>query len=647
MHDPGGNWANRPDKSLSTIFLPWFPQNTASVSKRLVAVKTLQREFPAIAWKLLLALLPNAHQITLGSHKPIWRKFVPEDYKPHVTNEEYWKQVSEYADLTINMAKNEVTKLSDLIDQLNDLPPLNSKKLLTYLSSEEIIKLPEADRLPLWTKLMNQVSQHRKFAGADWAMQAEKVNIIDEVAKKLEPISPEARYRRLFTEQDNDLFEEKGNWDELFKELEKRRKTAISEIFLAGGTDAIIEFARIVASPYRVGNAFGKVAESDINQIILPKLLETVEKPLAQFVAGFIWSRWHVSGWSWVDKLDKSQWSETQIGQLLVYLPFAKETWKRSTELLQGTESDYWDIANTYQTIGVGGLEYAIDKLLEHGRPNAAISCLARMIHNKEPVDLAQSVKALLAALNSSENINTMDHYNFEVVIKTLQSDPDIDPNDLFSVEWAYLPILDGHHGASPKFLEQQLANNPDFFCKVIRTVYRSKNEDHSTKELTEQEKAIATNAYRLLSEWHTPPGNQRDGFFNIDEFVKWVDEVKKSTMESGHLKVALITLGHVLIYAPTDPDGLWINHSVATVLNAKDADEIRQGFRIELYNSHGVHWVDQIGKQERELAENYRKKADDIEKQGYHRLAVTLRELADSYDREAEYIVSRESINE
>ena len=32
--DPGGRWANRPDRSLNQIFLPWRPQTTATPDER-------------------------------------------------------------------------------------------------------------------------------------------------------------------------------------------------------------------------------------------------------------------------------------------------------------------------------------------------------------------------------------------------------------------------------------------------------------------------------------------------------------------------------------------------------------------------------------------------------------------------------------
>jgi len=71
-HDPGGQWANRPSNSLTTILLPWFPQTLASVDKREVAMQTLLKECPDIAWSILIRLLPGQNEISSGSYKPNW-----------------------------------------------------------------------------------------------------------------------------------------------------------------------------------------------------------------------------------------------------------------------------------------------------------------------------------------------------------------------------------------------------------------------------------------------------------------------------------------------------------------------------------------------------------------------------------------------
>lgn len=640
-HDPGGNWANRPANSLTTIFLPWFPQTTASVEKRKVAIRTLQKEVPEIAWKILLSLLPNQHQMSTGSHKPVWRGTIPEDWAKGISQHEYWDHVSYYAEMAVEIANADIAKLTELIGHLHNLPQPAFDKLLSQLESGAIIGKPEEERLPLWTKLVKFVSKHKKYADEKWVLSSDLIEKIERIAERLAPQNPLNLYRRFFSGRDPELYEKIGNREEQQRKLDERRQHAIQEIATTHGLEAVIEFAETVESSFQVGLCLGLIDDLNTDSVILPKLLATDNGKLAQFASGFILGRYRRQGWEWVDKIDTSGWSTEQIGQFLAYLPFTDETWKRSEQLLGENESEYWSKAsvNPYQAEGDRNL--AIDKLVEHGRPNAAISCLSWMLYDKQPLDQVRTVRSLLAAVSSEEPANSMDVYETVEIIKALQDDLNTNPDDLFHVEWAYLPFLDRDQGASPKLLEQRLASDPNFFCEVIRLVYRSKNEDKSDKEPTEQQIAIATNAYQLLREWRTPPGMQPDGSFLGDQFNQWLASIKKACSESGHLEVALSHVGNVLIHCQPDPDGLWIHHSAAAALNAKDAGKMRSGFRMGIINSRGAHWVDPTGKPEKELATKYRQQANDVENHEYQRLAATLRSLADSYDREAERIVS------
>ena len=186
------------------------------------------------------------------------------------------------------------------------------------------------------------------------------------------------------------------------------------------------------------------------------------------------------------------------------------------------------------------------------------------------------------------------------------------------------------------------MANDPTFFGEVIRAIFRSKKEQSLTEEPSEQKKNIAHNAYQLLRNWRNPPGTKEDGSFDDNTLATWLLDVKILSPETGHLEVALVMFGHVLAYAPADPDGLWIRHSVAKVLNAKDADKIREGLPAELFNSRGVFtWT--AGHGELELAAKYRDQADKVEGSGYHRLAGSLRIIASTYERDAERESSRD----
>jgi hypothetical protein len=148
----------------------------------------------------------------------------------------------------------------------------------------------------------------------------------------------------------------------------------------------------------------------------------------------------------------------------------------------------------------------------------------------------------------------------------------------------------------------------------VIRLVYRSKKESQTDTELNDQEKAIATNAYRLLDDWKTPLGMKKDGSFSEEDFSSWLELTKSLCNESGHFEVALTHIGGVLVYSPPDLDGLWINEVVADALYSKDADKMRRGFTLKLLNSRGGHWVDPTGQPVRDLAVKYRLQAEDVE---------------------------------
>lgn len=645
--DPGGRWSNRPANSLTTILLPWLPQTCAPVAKRGAAVTALLTELPDVAWKLLVSLLPQSHSTSSGTRRPAWRETIPDDWSKGVTDREYWEQIALYSDMAITAAKSDRKKLAELIDHIENLPPSAQEQLLLHLGSDAVAKMPEADRLSLWTELVDVITKHRKFSDAGWAMKPEQVDRIASVADRLAPDAPAFRHQRLFSERDFALYEEKGNYEDQSEDLEVRRQKAVEQVAANGGAQAVLAFAAAVQSPWRVGIAFGAVATPEIDEVVLPGLLESEQKQLAQFAGGFVWSRFRNAGWRWVDGIDTAQWTSSQIGQFLSFLPFAPATWERSERLLGRDDATYWTKTSGNPYEADTGLEHAIDELIRHARPNAALRCLNKMLHDKLPFDGGRAVRALLAALESTEGTRSMDAYQTVEIIKALQDDPATSPDDLFRVEWAYLALLDRNSDGAPKLLERRLATEPEFFCEVIRLVFRSKKEEDPSKEPTEERKRIATNAYRLLSEWRTPPGCMEDGTYDGDTLTRWLDAAKKECSQTGHLEIAMTMLGNSLIHVPSDPDGLWIHRSAAAALNAKDAEDMRDGFRTDLYNSRGMHWVDPTGTPEREFATQYRAQAEAVENAGYHRLATTLRELAASYERDADRVASRERFDE
>jgi len=634
--DPGGNWSNRPANSLRAILLPWFPQTCAGVAKRISAVSTLQKELPDVAWKLLLDLLPESHQSSSMTRKPVWRRIIPSGWSEGSTDSDYWQQVTAYANMALTMAKADRAKLVTLVNRLNNLPTDTREQLLLYLESTEFISLPQGERLPIWKQLTTLVTNHRKYAGADWAMKPEDVNKLEGIANLIQPETSSYRHQMLFTDKDFDLYEGKDNFYEQQKRLDERRKEAVNDIYSTAGIKAVLEFAQAVESPWKVGFAFAAICSDTDEPEAIPKLFVTPSTRLAQFVSGFVIGRFQSKGWSWIDSLDMSNWSGDEKATLLGILPFTKDTWERAASLLGSDESKYWNKthANPYQA--QGDLEWAIDRLIENDRVLAAISALETRVYTNEPINPHQVVRALKALLMASEALRRIDPYGVTQLIKRLQRDPNTDQGALLTIEWSFIGLLNESFDASPTLLEKTLARDPLFFCEVIRAVFRPDKAAERQDEPSEKQQGLATGAYNLLKQWKLPPGMQEDGNFDPEALNGWLQRAKKCAAETGHLSVAMEQVGEVLFYSPPDPGGFWIHRAVAEVLDAKNAAELRRGYEFATLSSRGPYFVDPEGKEEREFADRYRKQAEQVELEGYHRLASTLREVAESYYREA-----------
>jgi hypothetical protein len=640
-HDPGGNWMNRPSNSLSTILLPWLPQTLGSIEKRKVAVQTVLAEQPEIGWNLLLELLPSHHQVSNGSHKPKWRKSIPGEFEKGVSHREYFDQISSYSELAIQAADTDPAKLAQIISRLGDLVRPSFDELLIRLKSEDIIKLPEGPRREVWDALVRFVGRHRKFSDAQWALPGDAVEKIEAVVEVLAPKNPFNLHQYLFNEGDFDLYEGNGNWQELHKKLDVKREAAIQQILEIGGISEVIRFTESIRSAQQVGLALGSIANDSIDQNFLPEFLDHPPGKLKDLANAYVWRRYSIMGWDWCDSIVTSDWSLNQKAEFLCQLPFSTDTWNRATNWLGAEEGRYWSAApaNPYQSDD--NLSVAIAKLIEFNRPYPAIGCLHKIIHDKQTIIIEQVVQALLLTVSSTDHANSMDTHHIVELIKFLQSEPSVSQDDLFKVEWAYLTLLNSIGWGAPKFLERKLATEPEFFCEIIRLIYRSKKEDESPVKPSENEKAVATNAWRLLHDWSTPPGTQADGSFFEQHFMQWLETAKTICRDSGHLEVALVHVGEVLIKVPADTNGLWINSAVASALNGRDHEYLRRGFSTAVYNSRGAHWVDPTGNPEKKLAEEYRHKAEGVENAGFQRFATTLREVATDYEHDAERVIA------
>lgn len=639
-HDPGGRYANRPANSISTVLLPWMPQTTAAVDKRIASVRGIQRNYPDVAWNILMKLLPNQHQVSSGSRKPFFRKYIPEDWKVEVPAGEYWEQVRGYAAIAVDMAKGNISHLSELVKNLDNIPQPSFDTLIEYISTDEIIGLSDEHKQPIWATMIEFIRKHRRYSDAKWVLPLEMIDLLEETSKKIKPSKPELLYRHLFSNRNFDFLDRDLDRATQQKKLLNQRIEAIKQIYEINKSNSVISFAENVENPLIVGDIFSHIANEKIDYELLPDSLDYSEQYKKLFISGYIRSRYHKEGLNWVNSLHAERWLIEQKCNLMLILPFEQEIWIKANELLSDHIGKYWKNINANPFSTQSSLLPAIESLLKYGRPCLAIDCIYAHYSSKKEFFMEHALQALIDGASSDEIEKTTDFYQIKDIIKMLQNDPKVDEEKLLNIEWAYLPLLNHHNNVSPKMLEKQLSQKPDFFIEAIKLLYPSENYDH-VKKTDERAQDIASNVWKLLHEWRRPPGKLDDGSFSGDALKKWHDEVSIKTIESGYFDAAMTYLGHVLFYADPDPNGLWIDQSAAEILDEKDNNYIRQGFTMEVYNSRGVHNIDPSGKQEKNLADLWRKKAEEIENLGLIRFASSLKDLANSYDREAERVIA------
>lgn len=636
--DPGGSWANRPIRSLVNIFLPWHVQTAAKFDKRKAAIKAVIKNQPKIGWSLLLELLPRECQTTIGTCRPIWRDFIPLDWKDGVFQYEYLEQTTALSELVIDLAKEDVDKFIELIERLSNLPKNAYDFILDYCLSDSIINLPEEKRDLVWEKLDEIVRRHRKFSDTNWALPEEELRKIENIADSLAPSSPEIKYRYLFNGVVFELLDEDDSHDKQIERLAKKRNSAIKEILDSGGLIKCINFAKKVASPLDVGRALGEIEYDLIENELLPTFLDSDDEVEKQVLSGYARIKFYKIGIDWVDMIMQKDWSLEQRAKFLLLLPFNEEVWETVSKYLgENSEGLYWKNirVNPYESDGY--LNKATEKLLTHGREGAAAICAAHE-ENKAEFNEALAVRSLISVLNSESGMQELTNYSYvayDVVelIKRLQKSKTIDQDVLLKIEFNFFPWLKRFsREKSPTTIEKKLASDPQFFANMIALAFRSKHDkSDNTKEIDENKRYLAQNAHDILYEWKLCPGVKEDGKFDENAFKEWVKEAKRITEGTGHIRVARHYIGQISTYAPADPGGLWIHKAVADILDERDADKIRSGFTLALFNQRGMHTFT-YGWEERELAKQSQEKAEALDVEGFTRFATIMREFAEQY---------------
>jgi len=640
-HDPGGNFLNRPENSIVTILLPWFPYTLVSYEKQLNAIKNIRNNFPDITFKVLLKFLPHQFQTTQSTNKPRYRNPVNAEWSPNLSNNEYINQCNEYAKIALELAFTNKQYLLDLLNLIENIPNERFQDLINYLSSDNIVNAPEENRFLVWEILNLTVNRHRKFKNAQWALNEEKINKIQDVVNKIKPNNPKYLYRQLFSNNDHFYLSGDDNWENYLKEIEEIRTKAIKEIYDINSVDGILEFALSVEDKYKIGFSLWVINEN-IKNTILPKYLDSTNINEKQIIKGFINGCFYNEKEAWIKTFNFSTWEKSQICSLLLNIAYHEQIWYLAESLLGDNINIFWENIFESPHAMYGNLIIAIDNLMKYKRPLFAAEIIYVHHYRKKEFLKNKALSALISGISSDENINKLDKYCIAELITLLQNEKEIDQEKLFKIEWAYLDLLDINYGKKAITLHKYLSTEPSFLLNILKLLYKSEKGEENKSKTKERNQVAINNALQLLHEWKNVPGINDDNIFSESIFMEWFNTVKKICAEEGYLYVAMYQIGKVLYYTPKDENGLWINKKIAQLLDDKESGDLRSGYCNEVYNSRGAHFIDVTGSEEKNIAKFWRERSKELENEGFTCFAASIKGIADGYEYEAKRIKSQ-----
>lgn len=634
--DPGGSVSNRPINSLRSIFLTWAPNTAARVKQRMGVLTHVISAVPAIAWQLLEKLLPKSYDSSSPTQKPVFREY--DEGEPEVlTYGLLWESQSTVIDLALSLAGSDMTRWEALIGSVSQFP--EQAFVSTVKALDEVLgSVDDEVRFKIWDLLRKEVSRNKTYAESDWALRAEALGQLEALVVKYAPTEPVRLASWLFDDWVPDVPGKADGSDDPTEAIDSARAEAIRDVFASAGTAGLIELASKVKLPQHVAFSV-RTLQLPNEQLFEVLCLALNAGTSLNVVAGVVLAEGVIRfGGEWKGavrtKLLDSNCEPSRISNLLMTLDDSMQTWEYVCSFGPDVEESYWCGKHSYFVHGdVGELLFAIQRYTAHGRALAALDASSRRLGDVPTEILMGLLKESIAEINSKKSANgTMTLYNIERTFDELRKRPDVPPESVAKLEFAYLPVFSIRK--KPLTLHRLLVEQPNLFVEAICSVFKPAHGE--PQDLGEGAEQLAVAAYELLEGLRVLPG-QTDNEIDEKKLIAWCIEVREIAEKMDRVKITDQRIGHLLAHAPASSvDSVWPHEAVRSAIDMLKSDEIERGLAIERFNMRGVYSksIGEGGDQERELARQSRTWAEAMP--SFPRTAAMLMRISDSWDNQA-----------
>ncbi len=598
--DPGGSLSNRPLNSISEIFKPWHFQTLASYDERMEILKYITEKEKELGWLLLIKLLPERHATAFQTHKMRWRMF-DKNTNLKYTYQEIWNTHSAVIEMLINLFDNNEEKFSQLIKEITNLSHKDRNRVLDW--AYEVYPNIKQEKFSTWETIRGILNHHRSHPDTDWALPESELVRLESLYDKLQPTDIIHKYIWLFNEhwpKFPDGFKHEPNelekrHEQQQKRIDNARKEAVTVFLKELGFHQTLELRKQVKMTWLLGSSLADVVTNQEDVLTVCQCLYD-DKNLIGFAHNFIFRKSIVENFDCIKSLFKQlqgrKFSNKALSNLLIPLNQNQQLWNFVASLDEEIQNEYWHNINPhFYHITDEEKVIGIEMLLKYKRFFSAID-VASHFANVISSDLLSEILKKAATEEASE-APRFGGYEIEQIFEELDKRTDIDKSTLIDFEWLYLPILDSYGTRrKPKALEEELANNPEFFIEVLKWIYIPKDKallDKEREDISDEAfQHRAKQAYHLLHSWKKIPGMKEDNSIDEKELKNWVTKTRFLAENVSILEVADAEIGKVLAQYPENTP-LWPEEKIFQLIEEINTDSLKQNYSSALFNKRSL----------------------------------------------------------
>lgn len=655
IHD---NLANKPINSLKSIFRAWMPQTAADHQQRVDLMKRLSQKYPDIAWQLCVDQFGVHHQTGHYSHKPRWR---PDGYgfgEPFPT----WGPVREFVREMIEMAltwnEYSLEMLCDLVERLHDLSEAQQTRVWSLIEDWAKRKASDADKAAMREKIRVSTLSRRAAIRAKKSGKATGIATAGAAAyAALEPSDLLNKYAWLFrdgwVEESADEIEnvDKFDFNKRDERIKKLRIDALQEIYRHRGLAGLLKLSERGKASWVIGIlvSCAVLSEKELQELLrlaLTPIFASREEvhSYKNLVGGMLRAVADDSKREAFLEGVLASLSEEEAVQLLFLAPFGRSTWKLVDSLSEAAQDKYWrEVMPDWLHNRDAENNEAVERLLKAKRPRAAFSCAKLQPEKLDAQILFHLLSEMAQGGLDLPGQYMLEHYHVEVAFKHLNSSLALTRDQIAGLEFAYIEILsrpwDRRESYGIPNLERYVEAHPELFVQAIVWTYRRKDGATDPADFQvppDRINTMAERGYKLLEAIERIPGHNELGDLSEDHLAKWIATVRQACVELGRADIADVCIGKLLSCAPVGNDGVWPCEPVRDVMEEIQSEPLMNGAHTGVFNSRGVHTRGEGGRQERELAEKYRKWGQALQVSHPFVASRLLFDLAKTYDQEA-----------